>query len=313
MVNAAVAGGTGGVGRTIVEALIRSPHQAFVLSPKVRQRLPPDLTLHCQCQTLTHDPRPRNPQIHTIICAFSVSGDSLSRSQANLIEAAKLSKETKRFVPSSFAIQYPREYVVPADIKDYFTAIETLRQSDLEFTVLYNGIFLDYFISPKTRLKSYMRPNVFVIDIANRVAAIPGDGNAPLTLTYSFDLARFVVQSLDLKDGEWEEESGVVGDETSWNEFVGLAEEILDCKFKVHYDPIEKLENFGITELPGHRVLYEQFPKQRFRWFMSIFELLTVKGGSSIERRGSLNEKFPEVIPVTVRDVLGGWKDEVLG
>lgn len=111
-------------------------------------------------------------------------------------------------------------------LKDYIAAVETLRRSDLEFTVFHNGIFLDYFIPSETRLKSYLRPNVFVIDIAKKVAAIPGDGNAPLTLTYTFYLARFVVQSLDLKDGEWEEQSRVIGDEISWNEFVGLAEEI---------------------------------------------------------------------------------------
>ncbi|KAL4757323.1 uncharacterized protein BDW70DRAFT_153459 [Aspergillus foveolatus] len=188
----------------------------------------------------------------------------------------------------------------PATIKDYFAAIETLRRSDLEFTVFHNGIFLDYFIPSETRLNSYLRPNVFVIDIANRVAAIPGDGNARLTLTYTFDLARFVVQSVDLKEGDW-------------NEFVNLAEEILGCNFRVHYDPIEKLENFEITELPGHRALYEHFPEERFRWFMSIFELFTVDGGSRLERKGSLNERFSEVIPVTVRNVIGDWKDELSG
>ncbi|KAL4812293.1 hypothetical protein BDW67DRAFT_170306 [Aspergillus spinulosporus] len=317
MVNVAVAGGTGGVGRTIVEVLSRSLHQAFVFS---RKPLDGGISNNQNITTVTVDYTKVDSlvrileiyKIHTVICTFSVSGDSLSRSQANLIEAAKLSKETKRFVPSSFAIQYPREAVKDLpQLRDYFAAIETLRQSNLEFTVFHNGIFLDYFISPKTTLKSYLRPNVFVIDIANKIAAIPGDGNAPVTLTYSFDLARFVVQSLDLKDGKWHEESRVVGDEISWNEFVGLAEEMLGCKFKVHYDPIEKLKNSEITELPGHRVLYNRFPKESFRWFMSIFELFTVDGGSRLEKQGSLNERFPEIIPFTVRDALRGWKDEV--
>lgn len=49
-----------------------------------------------------------NP-IHTIICTFSITGDSLSKSQFNLIKAAELSTETKRFIPSPFAIAYPRE------------------------------------------------------------------------------------------------------------------------------------------------------------------------------------------------------------
>lgn len=107
-------------------------------------------------------------------------------------------------------------------LKVYFKAIEVLKQSNLQWTVFLNGILLDYFGPPG--MKSYLKPNVFVIDLANRVAAIPGDGNTPVTLTYSFDLARFVVAALDLE--EWPEESRVVGDEVTWNEFVALAEEI---------------------------------------------------------------------------------------
>jgi nucleoside-diphosphate-sugar epimerase len=73
-------------------------------------------------------------------------------------------------------------------------------------------------------MKSYLKPNVFAIDIASRVAAIPGTGDVPVTFTYTFDLARFVVAALDLE--QWSEESRVVGDEVTWNEFVGLAEEV---------------------------------------------------------------------------------------
>ena len=38
-----------------------------------------------------------------------------------------------------------------------------------------------------------------------------------------------------------------------------------------------------------------------------------VDGGSRLERQGSLNERFPEVIPVSVRNVIGAWKDELSG
>lgn len=108
-------------------------------------------------------------------------------------------------------------------MKDYFGAIETLKKSDLEWTVFHNGIFLDYFGGPA--MKSYLKPNVFVVDIANKVAAIPGDGNTPVTFTYTFDLAKFIVASLDFE--KWSEESKVIGDEMSWNEFVSLVENTL--------------------------------------------------------------------------------------
>lgn len=108
-------------------------------------------------------------------------------------------------------------------LRDYFGAIETLKKSDLEWTVFHNGIFLDYFGGPA--MKSYLKPNVFVLDMANKVAAIPGDGNVPVTFTYSFDLARFIVASLDLD--KWPHENKVIGDEMTWNEFVSLVENTL--------------------------------------------------------------------------------------
>ena len=85
--------------------------------------------------------------------------------------------------------------------------MEELRKSGLEWTVFHNGIFLDYFGG--SSLKSYLQPNIFVVDIQNKVAGIPGDGDALVTFTYTFDLARFVVASLDLE--KWDEESRVVG------------------------------------------------------------------------------------------------------
>jgi hypothetical protein len=48
-------------------------------------------------------------KVGTIISAFGINATSLSRSQANLIKAADASSVTKRFIPSSFAIRYPRE------------------------------------------------------------------------------------------------------------------------------------------------------------------------------------------------------------
>ncbi|KAL3494695.1 hypothetical protein BJX62DRAFT_26319 [Aspergillus germanicus] len=304
MVNVAVAGGTGGVGRTIVEVLDSSQHQVFVLSRK-----PSD-----KAQTVTVDYSDidnlvtvlETHKIHTVISTFSVEGDSLAKSQKNLIEAAIRSKETKRVIPSGFAIPYPQAALaVLPQLKDYYAAVETLKASDLEWTIFHNGIFLDYFGGPG--MKSYLKPNVFAIDIANRVAAIPGTGDVPVTFTYTSDLARFVVAALDLE--AWSEESRIVGDEVTWNEFVGLAEEVTGSKFEKTYDSIEKLKQFEITELPSHVALYEHFPKKAFQWFMSIFELFTADGSSHIAKEGSLNDQFPDIKTLTVRGMLETyWK-----
>ena len=203
-------------------------------------------------------------------------------------------------------------------LKDHFQALDQLRESGLEWTIFYNGIFLDYFGTPA--MKSNLKPNVFVIDVANKVAAIPGDGNTPVTFTYTYDLARFIVAALDLE--KWEEESRVLGDELTWHQFVALAEEsrgrratdpyhdLVNCsqmtgsKFDVYYDDVEKLKRFEITELPGHKALYNHFPKLQFQWFMSIFELFTTDGSSHIQRAGSLNDRFPHIKALSVKEML---------
>jgi nucleoside-diphosphate-sugar epimerase len=81
-------------------------------------------------------------------------------------------------------------------------------------------------------------------------AAIPGDGKMPVTYTYTFDVARFVVAALDLE--KWPRELRFVGDELTFNELLEIAEETKGVKSTVAYDDIEGLKASQITELPGH-------------------------------------------------------------
>ncbi|THX96951.1 nmrA-like family protein [Aureobasidium pullulans] len=292
MVNVAIAGGNGGVGRAICDALQRSTkHKAFVLTRKV------DYTDVAGLTAILED-----LSIHTIISTFHISGPSLSISQLNLIEAAEASECTKRFAPSAFAIPYPREFVTALPpLKYYFEAIDILKASDLEWTVFLNGVFLDYYGMP--HIKTYLAPNVFAIDMVNKVAAIPGDGNTPVTFTWSMDLAKFVVAALDLPS--WEEESCVVGDEVTFNQFVDMAEEVCGVKFARSYDSVARLKAGEITELPGHLGLYADFPKPVFQRFMAIFEMWTIDGTSTISARGRiLNAQFPDIRTLTAREML---------
>lgn len=152
----------------------------------------------------------------------------------------------------------------------------------------------------------------------------------PVTFTYTFDVARYVVAALDL--AAWPEESCVAGDTLTWNEFLALAEEArgelhfpkerellplartdtdarvcvhawIGGKFDVVYDDVEKLRRSEITELPGHAASYAFFPKPAFQWFMAIFERFTVD--ERISRvPPKLNARFPEIRPLTVRAML---------
>lgn len=73
-------------------------------------------------------------------------------------------------------------------------------------------------------VKSNLVQGSIVIDMENNAAAIPGSGDVPVVFTYSYDMARFVIASLDLP--KWPKEYWVVGDRITWNEFLALAEDI---------------------------------------------------------------------------------------
>lgn len=103
----------------------------------------------------------------------------------------------------------------------WLDAVDCLKRTKLQYTRFAPGFFMDYWGMP--HVKTNLKPFTFGIDMADCQAAIPGDGNSPLSLTYSRDHAKFVVRTLELD--EWSEFSVGVGDDLSFNEMLRLAEE----------------------------------------------------------------------------------------
>lgn len=122
----AVAGGAGGVGKTIVEKLVQeSRFKVVVLSRSVcsleqsmisslmlsysqerRQDVVLQKAQHVQLDyddiaSMTTELERHN--IHTIISAIGLVSDESSQSQLNLIEAAEKAKYTERFIPSEYS------------------------------------------------------------------------------------------------------------------------------------------------------------------------------------------------------------------
>ncbi|KAF9636465.1 NmrA-like family protein [Lasiodiplodia theobromae] len=245
--------------------------------------------------------------IHTVISALSLNDASECTSQLNLIRAADAAESTKRFVTSDFAIsQLDRNWLHLPVIKNRVESVELLRTTtSLEWTRFTIGTFMDYFGAP--HIKTYLPPNSWPIDMVNSAAALPGDGEAQMTFTYSFDVAQFVVKSLDLP--RWDEEMRIVGDTVKLNDFLKMAEEARGKKFDVKYDDMEKLQRGEVSELPGMESLYIYFPKSELQETMSAFGQWTVKGFMALDREGALNDKFPEVKPLKIREMLDQcWK-----
>ncbi|GKU08415.1 hypothetical protein FLAG1_11209 [Fusarium langsethiae] len=124
-----------------------------------------------------------------------------------------------------------------------------------------------------------------------------------MTLTYTFDVARFVVVALDLP--AWPRELRIVGDTLTYNELIKLAENARGAKFDVKYE--EKLRSFQITELPEHGKDYRKFPKEVLLPFLSIFQRWTAEGLGEVPLEGSLNKKFPDIKTLTAKELMNQY------
>lgn len=187
-------------------------------------------------------------KIHTVISTIGLFSDETSQSQLNLIDAAEKSASTKRFIPSEFSFIQTAEYVpsirsrvfsanpghsllpIDSSIQWWLDAADRLKgSSSLEYTRVIPGFFMDYWGMP--HVETHLQPFTFGIDISSGTAAIPGDGNNVICMTYTYDLATYLVKALDLD--QWPEFSIFVGDEVTYNQLLAMAEEFTG-KLMIH-------------------------------------------------------------------------------
>ncbi|KAF9693840.1 hypothetical protein EKO04_008111 [Ascochyta lentis] len=308
MVVVAVVGGTGNVGRTIVDALKEDGnHEVIILARKTLQgdSATPIIAVdynNIEQLTQTLD----DNKVHTIISTIVMYDPVAAQSERNLIAAAAKSAFTKRFVQSNWGDKTPEDEelrIGPNIFREQ--SLEALRGTDLEWTQVHNGLFLDYYGMP--HIETYLNPLVVFVDIGHRTAAIPGTtGDEKINFSYTKDVGKFVVAALSLP--KWDEVLYCYSDQATISEIVKLAEEVTGEKFNITYDSVEKLRSGEITELPSHPYLYEFFPKPLLMELLSKFGLWAVTGIMFYPREGSLNEKFPDIKTKSVKEMVGAWK-----
>ncbi|KAJ4306156.1 hypothetical protein N0V88_000952 [Collariella sp. IMI 366227] len=306
----AVAGGTGKLGRAILDALLaEGKHSVVVLARETSEAKEKEIgtRIHAvnygDIDSLTAVLETNKVEV----VISTIDAGNGAESEHNLIQAANKSSVTKRYIPSNWGIRYTEKiatYFPFANIKLGF--IKALEATSLEYTSVLNGYFTDYFVVPK--IKSYMFPMALVLDIANDFAAIPGSGDVPVVFTHTFDVARLVVALVT--QPKWEKESYIIGDRVTWNEFLRLAEEVKGTKFTVVHDSLDKLRTGQITELPSHPSLYPFFPKEMLQGFFAAFGIMFEEGVFDLHPLVSLNDAFPDLKPRTVEElVLEAWKE----
>ncbi|KAH8776277.1 hypothetical protein F5883DRAFT_698650 [Diaporthe sp. PMI_573] len=279
------AGGTGKLGRAIVEALVSEGRHDVLVLARVDEAKKKELGAR-------------------LVSADYSSIDAL----ASLLDTnnVDISTATKRYIPNIWGIKYT------ARIASYFpiaqaklNVLEAVESTSLEYTAVLNGYFADYWFVPN--VKSYQGPLPLVIDVANNTAAIPGSGNVPVAFTHTFDIARLIPALLTLP--KWEKESYIIGDKVTWNEFLQIIEDAKGAKFSTVYDPMEKLKAGQITELPSQRQMYPFFPKEMLQGLFAAFGRMFEEGEFDLKPFHTLNDDFPEIKPRGVRQLgLDAWK-----
>ncbi|RAL13873.1 uncharacterized protein BO97DRAFT_366268, partial [Aspergillus homomorphus CBS 101889] len=300
----AVAGGTGAVGQTIIETLLQeTTHEIIILTRSTsNQTIPTTRTKHLQidytdiaslAETLT------THAITTIISAIGITDAATSQAQLNLISAAERSSTVSRFIPSEYSF-IQTEDLLPIDpsIEHWLVAARKLQESQtLKYTRMIPGFFMDYWGMP--HVQTHLEPYVFGIDIAHCRAAIPGDGNDKLCMTYTYDMAKYLVKLLEV-DGEWPECSVVVGDTVTYNQLLGVAEEVRGREFSVVYDSAEKIKQGQVT-VPA---IPPGSSEAEAREMTALVSRLTIAGVFDLPADNRLNARFPEIVPVKVKDLL---------
>ncbi|KAG9190539.1 phenylcoumaran benzylic ether reductase [Alternaria panax] len=260
----AVAGGTGKLGRAIIESIVDA--DKFTAAGDVKLQVTDAMLI----ATDYTKPDPiikvfEDGYMDTVISTLrSTSGTD---AEMTLIEAANKSAVTKRYITSTCGIKVAKVFFMA---EGKFVYLDALEKTSLEYTSFINGFFLDYYVEP--HVKSYLTGLTPAIEITNEAAAIPGSGNIPVVFTYSFDTGRFV--AVLVGQSSWEKESYVIGDEVTLNEFLTIAEEARGTKFETKYDSVEKLKSYRVTELPAYPPMYPYFPKQMLQYIYAVFRHL---------------------------------------
>ncbi|KAH7176790.1 hypothetical protein EDB81DRAFT_875588 [Dactylonectria macrodidyma] len=300
----AVAGGTGSLGRTLVEAIAADrQHKVFILAREAKADREP----HVGVQILTVNYSNVDSlvqvldenKIDTVISALSVSG--VAESELNLIAAANQALNTRRYVPSFWGIKFPRRVVDKYPVaKAKWALVDALAQTSLEYTVWLHGYLSDYYVSPP--IKTHMPILTSYIDVPNKTGAIPGSGEVPVVLTHSVDLAKFVSASLTLP--KWAPEVSLVGDRLTLNELVEVLEAEKGVKFKVTHDSVEDMTAGKVTELPSHVPLYSFYPKEALQGTFATIGLLVEDGTLDCKDGHDITKDFPNIKLRTINELL---------
>ncbi|EEU41650.1 uncharacterized protein NECHADRAFT_54174 [Fusarium vanettenii 77-13-4] len=306
----AIAGGAGNVGSTIVDGLVEyGKHKIYVLSRKPQDRPSQGAVNYLRVDYNDPDAIAKafeDAGVNIVICAIAVVNPEANQSQKNLIRAAEKSATTDRFVISSFDMLHVKEDIELSPLARYtFEAIDELEKTQLTYTRIANGWFLDYYGLP--HWKTHLEPWINVMNVEKKWAVIPGDESVKASFITSQDMSRFVARLMDLE--KWNKVSPIFANTLSFNELVEMAEKARGCKFRVANDSLEKLQSGKIS-------FHEEFPPIGYgegdQAFFAMLHYQAAIGRYLVPRDyPPLDAEFPDLKITTPLEVMEtAWKDK---
>lgn len=290
-----VAGGTGGIGRHVVNGIVAAKkHTVKVFtrqSSSLSSNLPKNEVEIVKVDYFDHKSLVKALEgVHTVIVCLISLDDSGIQAQINLLDAC-LQAKVKRFAPSEWAGVNGENTIIDLYRKLKHPVYEKVKASGIEYTLFTNGIFMDYFASPQKASASLPALTVGV-DFNKCEANFVGTGDEPLCLTLADDVGRFVAAALDLD--RWEERLGMIGSRTTWNELVRLGEQVRKKKFTVNKTTVDEAWKQIDPNSPNIMAT-----------FMQQFFIAVPKGEFDYE--GTLNRQVPQLSPTTIEQFMKQW------
>ncbi|KAF4956396.1 hypothetical protein FSARC_11598 [Fusarium sarcochroum] len=308
----AIAGGTGSLGKTVIEQLKQhgSHHHVYILGRRAPENSASNFPKLLQVDYADLDSLTRTLQDHkidTVVSTINLDSEASSQSQLNLIAAAEKSQTTSRFIPSEFVPLIDEDK--PGSVLGmggWVPSARALKKTNLEYIHISIGMFSDYFGMP--HIKSNLKSFSLFLDIENKRAAVPGNGDARISVTYSEDLARFIVRLLD-DDGKWPERGILSGSDISANELVATAEKVTGCKLNVVHDTLENIQKGEVTVFHYPEGISEDEWKPSLAKFYEMF----ITGSFLLPDDGRrLNRRYPEIPVTSAEQILAqAWKGRV--
>ncbi|KIW89223.1 uncharacterized protein Z519_10076 [Cladophialophora bantiana CBS 173.52] len=252
MVRIALAGGTGNVGREVLDGLVaKGSHEVVVFSRSDTSKL--DLPGVEMAQVDYNDQADLIKHLQGVdtVLSFIVSHlDPDGTAQKNLVDAS-IAAGVRRFAPSEWALGSNSGnplYKSKDLVHEYLQQINKDKKV-LEYCLFQPGLFLNYLGFPHASTK-HVQLFCTPWDLEHRRAIIPADADFPLTLTTVQDMVNVVVAAIDYK-GVWPERGGISGNTFMNSEFLKLAESVRGS-MKVEAVPQAQLKDasFNTSWLP---------------------------------------------------------------